>query len=262
MQYGAEQVFTRAVEIAQADPETQVLVSSTWTNGTSVLMRYFTDDLPNVKLRDTNAFVFNIQPLNQKMLFVMTRDDYQLAQDSNKFKTIDVEEIIPYPDGTEGFYFVRLEYVDNILGIMIAERLARQIPQAEQLMINGQQVLVEYPLLDMNEIKHVFDQDRSSFIRTLEANPLRLTLHFPEPVSLNQVTLIVGGIPTRVTLTAKLDSQILETLESETGSSPETQEVILKFDEQPIKLDEFSIKVLNIHDGEISHVHLWEVEIK
>ena len=261
MQYGAEQVFTRAVDIAQAEPETQVLVSSTWTNGTSVLMRYFTDDLENVELRNINAFIFDYQPLNRNMLFVMTKDDFQSAQDSKKFKDIDIEEILPYPDGTDGFYFVRLEYVDNIQGIMTAERLARQMLQTEELMINGQKVLVQYPLLDINEIKHVFDQDPISFIRTLETNPLRLVLSFSEPIALTEVTLIVGGIPTRVDAVTKFDGQIFETVVSECDSSPEPQEITLKFN-QSATIDQISLKVLNIHDGEIAHVHLWEVILK
>ena len=50
MQYGAPQVFPRAAKIARAEPNTTVFVSSTWANGSDVLLRYFADGLPNLQM--------------------------------------------------------------------------------------------------------------------------------------------------------------------------------------------------------------------
>ncbi len=58
--------------------------------------------------------------------------------------------------------------------------------------------------MDINEIAHAFDGDPTTLIRTLEANPLKIVLSYPEPVQLQSATLLIGGPPTRITVTAYL----------------------------------------------------------
>lgn len=261
MQYGGRQVFTRAAEIAQAEPQTTVLVSSTWANGTDVLMRYFADDLPNLKMGNINAFAAQYQPLDRSYLFVMTGEDLQFIGDSGKFTQVTIEETLPYPDGSDGFYFVRLAYIEDIQAILAAEREARQAMQTAWLSINGKTAKIQFPTLDMNEIDQIFDGDPTTLVRTLEANPLRLILDFSEPIDLRSVTLILGGTPTEITLTAQKDNEQIETLEMAVPSASVKREVTLEF-EQAQQIDQLLIEVFNPHDGEIAHVHLWEVTLE
>ena len=181
MQYGARQVIPRAAQIAQAEPETTVYVSSTWANGSDVLLRYFADGIDNLKMGNINAWALDYRPLDQTMLFVMTEDDLDFITTSDKFTDITIEETLPYPDGTLGFAFVRLAYVPDILEILAEEREARQALVTTELMLDGQQVSVAHSVLDINEIGHAFDGDPTTLIRTLEANPLKIVLSYPEP---------------------------------------------------------------------------------
>lgn len=261
MQYGARQVFERAEAIALKEPETTVLVSSTWANASDVLMRYFTDDLPNVRMGNINAFGYQYQSLDRRYLFVMTEEDLNYVKESGKFMNVTIEETLPYPDGRVGFYFVRLEYVPDIESILAKERAERQALRTENLTLLGQLVRVEYPALDMNEIKHVFDGDPASVVRTLEANPLRLVLTFEEPVQINAITLIVGGTPTRVTASSYYQEKVLESKAQQVEQAAVKREILLTFS-SPTLADQLEIEVLNTHDGEIAHVHLWEVIIK
>ena len=261
MQYGGSQIFTRAVEIAQAEPETTVLISSTWANGTSVIMRYFTDDLENVKMGNINAYAQEYKPLDRSMLFVMTGDDLVLIRDSGKFTNIEVEEVILYPDQTNGFFFVRLDYVEDIEGILEAERIARQELITEQITLMDQEVVIEYPILDMNEISHVFDGNDSTLCRTLEANPLRIILRFTEPIDIQKLTFMVGGTPTEVSATAIFNDEILAELTEFGEISPVPREMILEFNET-LTVDRLELSIKNANDGDIAHVHLWEVTIE
>ena len=258
MQYGSRQVFTRAAEIAREQPETTILASSTWANGSDVLLRYFADSLPNLRMGNINAFALEYRPLDRNTLFVMTQEDVDFIFESDKFTDISIEEVIDYPDDSPGFYFVRLAYVENIEAILDAEKEARQALLMEELTINDQTVEVEYPLLDINEIQQVFDGDRTTLIRTLEANPLRLVLTFPEKTDLSSVTLVIGGTPSRMTISAYSDGEALETVVQEVGESIIIREVQLTFS-QTLKIDQLVIEKLSILDGEIAHVHLWEV---
>jgi len=258
MQFGGQQVFTRAAEIASAEPGTTVLVSSTWANGPDVVMRYFTADLPNVRMGNINAFGLQYRPLDRNILFVMTKEDLDYIYESGKFTNITIEEILSYPDSSDGFYFVRLEYVDNIEAILAAEREARQALISESITLLGQPVNVDYPTLDMNEIGHIFDGNTTTLIRTLEANPLKLILTFPQPIKINSVTLWIGGTPTKMTVIAKLDDEEVATITDQVEGSSVKREMTLQFT-QSILVDVLEIEILNTYDGEIAHVHLWEV---
>ena len=258
MQYGSQQVFTRAAEIAREQSETTVLVSSTWANGSDVLLRFFADDLPNLRMGNINAFALEYRPLDRNTLFVMTQDDVDFIDESDKFTDVTIEEVIPYPNGSPGFYFVRLAYVDDIEAILEAEKQARQSLLMEELTVHGQTIQVEYPMLDINEIQQAFDGDSTTLIRTLEANPLRLVLTFPEKTELSGVTLIIGGTPSRITMTAVSDGEALETVVQEVDESIITREVQLTFS-HALQIDQLIIEKLSVYDGEIAHVHLWEV---
>ena len=261
MQYGAQQVFRRAAQIAQTDPETKVLVSSTWANGTDVLMRFFVDDMPNVRMGNINAFGQQYQPLDRSLLFVMTEEDLDYIEDSGKFTNVTVEETLPYPDGRPGFYFVRLDYVPDIEEILVSEQAQRQALRTEFLNIKNQDVQVQFPMLDMNEISHAFDGDPTTVIRTLEANPLRLILTFPKAIEIHQVNLLIGGTPTRATVTASRDGEKLATQAEQVGSDIVQRELTLSIF-PPVTADQITLEILNTHDGEIAHVHLWEVTIE
>ena len=261
MQYGGQQVFTRAVEIVNDHPETTVLVSSTWANASDVIMRYFTNDHPRVRMGNINAFIEGYQPLDRSMLFVMTADDLHLMDESEKFTNINIEGGLPYPDGRDGFTFLRLEYISNIEVIFEQERSARQTLQTKTLFINDRSVDVSYPTLDINEIDHIFDGDPTTLIRTLEANPLRLVLSFDQPMKIQSVTVIVGGTPTVVTLRAFADDEELVTKTDQVESALVNRNIVIGFD-QPLMVDRLEIEVLSPYDGEIAHVHLWEVIIE
>jgi hypothetical protein len=110
----------------------------------------------------------------------------------------------------------------------------------------------------MNEIGHIFDGDTTTLIRTLEANPLKLILTFPQPIKINSVTLWIGGTPTRISITALLADEKLVSVVREASQSNVVRQIALPF-AQALTADQFQIEVLSTDTGEIAHVHLWEV---
>ncbi len=138
MQYGATQIFDEVRQYLAVSPETHIILSPTWANGTDVLARFFFNDPAPFTLGSIQGFITERQPLDQHTLFVMTPDEFELAQSCGKFQDILVEKTIPYPDGEPGFYFVRLRYVDNIAAIFAAEEATRRIPQQADVLIDGQ----------------------------------------------------------------------------------------------------------------------------
>src|SRR5579859_2253357 len=183
MQYGAKQLFVDTIpaELA-ADPNVNIMVSSTWANGTDEFARFFLSPAQQarVMIRDLDYYTTAQHDLTNTVL-VMTPDVYARAQSSQMFKSIQVERILPYPDGTPGFYFARLTYRDDVAAIFAAQEAERQKPVQETIQLDGQQVTVIHSQFDAGSLKDIFDGDPFTLVRGLEANPLVIELHFPAP---------------------------------------------------------------------------------
>lgn len=57
---------------------------------------------------------------------------------------------------------------------------------------NRNLITVKYSMLDMGEIKNVFDGDDATLARTLEANPFQVEVNFPAPLG-NAGEVLAGG---------------------------------------------------------------------
>jgi hypothetical protein len=185
-----------------------------------------------------------------------------VVQDSGKFTDLQIEQILPYPDGKPGFYFIRLRYVDNIDELLAAEQAGRHVLQnAEVTLPDGTPVQVSYSTNDMGQIKDLFDGNPASVFRTEQANPLHLQIDFPEPRSLQAITLRVGGVPTRVTARLSNPGQEPRELSQELSEQPAPREVTLDFG-APVLASRVEIDIQNTRDGEPAHVHAWEVTFR
>jgi 4-amino-4-deoxy-L-arabinose transferase-like glycosyltransferase len=259
MQYGATKIFDEVRQYLAVSPETNIILSPTWANGTDALARFFFNDPAPFKLGSIEGFITERQPLDRHTLFIMTPDEFELAQSSGKFQDILVEKTLPYPDGEPGFYFVRLRYVDNIDAIFAAEETARRVPQEEDVVIDGQLAHVKYSYLDMGDISMAFDGDLSTLIRSMEANPLKLEIDFLEPRRLHAVTVQVGGVPTQVRVELHPLQGAAPLIFSQTvPATPDPRPVIFEFG-NTYEVSTVSLEVQNVLDSEPAHVHVWEV---
>ena len=262
MQYGARQLFSAVQEYLRTSPDAKIIVSPSWANGTDEIARFFLPDDSPAQLGSIDGYFTEVKPLDENTLFVMIPEEYQRMQESGKFTDIRVEKILPYPDGQPGFYFVRLNYVDNIEQLLEAERNARRELLLERVEVAGEPALVRYSMLDMGTISNVFDKDSETLLRSLEANPLQVEIAFDQPVPVSGVVLRVGGTPTRITATLTVagnDAPL--TFTTEVPGDPLSRDVPLDFD-GPWQVQVLSLEVLSVNDGEPAHVHLWEIWIK
>jgi hypothetical protein len=202
MQYGAEQVFGEIkAQLARA-PQTTVLLTSAWANGTDSLLRFFLNDDPRVRLAGIESYLYRREPLSDDALFIMLDGEYARALGSPKFADVRLEKTLPYPDGQAGFYFVRLRYSDQAEAIFAAEKLARQQPVTDQITLKGQRVQVRFSRLDDGQIQNAFDGDFNTLARVEEANPAFVELTFPESRAVSGISLTTGSMD--LSLTVKL----------------------------------------------------------
>ncbi|MGH2371610.1 MAG: hypothetical protein ACRDI2_25855, partial [Chloroflexota bacterium] len=195
-QWGATQLFQIIPEYLKADPNTRILLSSTWANGTDLYPRFFVDQASpaarRVVMGNVTDFTDQRRPLTRDMVFVMTQEDLQRARDSGKFAAIEVDRVLPFPDGQPGFSFVRVAYVPNLDAILAAEKEARRALIDGQALLDGETVAIRHSLLDAGSLKDMFDGEGRTLGRFMEANPAIMELHFPRPRRIDRVSLLLA----------------------------------------------------------------------
>ncbi|MGH2625222.1 MAG: hypothetical protein ACRDHY_01055, partial [Anaerolineales bacterium] len=181
MQYGARQVFQMAQDHLRAHPDDHVYVTSTWANGADVLARFFAGDQPAIRMSNAVPWILDPLELNDRMAFLLTSDEIEDLRHNPKFLPPEELGRILYPDGSPGFFLVRLGYSAEARAIFAEELGLRQVPIFESIEIDGRPVTVQHPLLDMGEMPLLFDGDEFTLIRTFEANPALFVFTFASP---------------------------------------------------------------------------------
>jgi hypothetical protein len=259
MQYGARQVFGALKDYLEIAPRTDVVFSHTWANGTDLLARFFLADPLPLEMISIEAYLQEARPIEDETLFVLPEYEYRKAFESGKFTDFRVQQMIYYPNGQPGFYFVQMRYVDQIDEILAAERAARAELLEGTVSLADEPVQVRYSMLDMGEVESVFDGDDFSVARTLEANPFVLEVSFPEPRLLNGFDIIIGAAngELRIYLYSSQDAEPIEVVRPFAGSV-ENPTATVSFDEA-ITAQVVQIEVHDHTQGEIGHVHVWEL---
>jgi len=262
MQYGARQVFPAAQQILKEAPETRIILSPTWSNGTDVVARFFLPTPLPLQMGSIEGYLTRRLELDDHTLFIMTPEEYRLAATSRKFKEMRVEKTLPYPNGQPGFYFVRLRYADDFDAQIAAEVESRRVLQENDLALQNTPVRVRYSMLDMGEIQNVFDGDPNTLVRTLEVNPLVVELIFQALQPLDGVSVRIGGTATRVRAELTLSDQPKPLVfEKEVPESSDFRSVGLDFGRK-VTAERLRLEILNVYDVEPAHVHVWEIELK
>jgi hypothetical protein len=261
MQYGARQVFGDAEEYLNSQPDAEIILSPTWANGTDILARYFLGDTLPLQLGSVQGHIDRLLPLDDNTLFIATPEEYRLILGSEKFSNVVLERSLPYPDGSPGFYFVRLRYADSAQAIFAAEAEQRRQLQQAEVQLKDQTLQARHSKFDMGEIAQAFDGNPFTFVRTLEANPLVIELDFPESIRLGGLSLIIGSANVEITAQTSLspDGPAQQFSVAYKGSVDQL-EARLDFD-RVVELQHLRIEVLDRQQPEPAHIHVWEISL-
>jgi hypothetical protein len=266
MQYGAFQIFDIVDQYKREHPDAKVVFSPDWANGADVLARFFLDDFFSVQMGSVRGHLAQKLPLDDNTLFVMSPEEYALAQESDKLTDIDLERVIPYPDGSPGFYFVRLRYIDNIDEIFAAEKAVRQVLRETTLRIDGQDVRLRFSYLDSQFqdqwIALVFDNDPFTLAKTFDSNPFILEMTFPKRRTLNGFSIIIGSAKVEITLTCYSRIGAQPTVYRFEGQGTRSQPE-LSFDlPQRTQTQVLRVEVLDPRASDDAKVHIWELKLR
>ena len=261
MQWGGQQLSAEILEFKQTHPQAKLTLSPTWANNTDVIMRYFLGDPLPVMMGTLDEHSTTLIPFENEEVFIMPPEEYTALLENPIFAQIEVLDLLPYPDGNPGFYFVSLDYSANAEAIFEVEQAKRQQPQVDQEQLLGQEVQVTYPLLDIGGVADAFDGDRATLIRTFEANPLNLTLVFAESVELQNITVWLGNARSAIRVELIDEQGQHHQFEAFDSGSTAIHPIRLDFGGK-LTVKSLNLSVQSLDAGEPVHVHLWDVVIE
>jgi 4-amino-4-deoxy-L-arabinose transferase-like glycosyltransferase len=263
MQYGARQIFSAVDQYIREHPGTKVVLSPSWSNGTDVVARFFYPEKQPFELGSIDGYIDYYREIDPQTIFVMIPEEFKRMEESGKFTDVKVEMTVNYPTGEPGWFFTRLRYVDNIEEIFAAEAAARRVLVEETAALpDGSPVKVAISSLDMGKIGDLFDGSPSTLVRTREANPLKLVVTFASPREWTGVTVRVGGVPTRLTVSLTVNGQAQPVVfTQDVGSAPNPRDLVVDFG-GTVQVVQVTLEVMNSLDSEPAHVHLWEVTFR
>jgi len=260
MQYGAKQIFGEIKNDLNQNPQAKIVLTPGWANGTDILARFFFPDPLPFTLASADTYIQNIQPLDSSTVLIVLPNELEDLQKSGKFTNINVEKIIPYPNGEPGFYFIHLQYMENVEEIFTREKAARrELIGGDFILQDGSQVGVHFSPMDMGSIQDVLDEDPLTVGRSWESNPFRFIFDFQEPRTINQITMRVGGEPTHieVELWQNMDTEPASyTQDLKENPDPRQTDIFVNLPQPVIKAE---IRVYNENESEPAHVHVWEI---
>ncbi|HLO32490.1 MAG TPA: glycosyltransferase family 39 protein [Anaerolineales bacterium] len=266
MQYGAFQIFDILQGYIAKHPNARIIFSPDWANGADVVARFFLGDSSPIQIGSVRGHITEKLLLDDNTLFVMTPQEYDTVIHSDKLTDIQVETIIPYPDGNPGFYFVHLRYVDNIDEIFAAEKAARQVLRETVVNIDGQDVKLRYSYLDSDfqaeSMALVFDNDPFTVAKTFESNPFVIEMTFPTPRTINGFSIIIGSAKVRITLKCYSVPGAQPTVYTFEGQGTK-QQPQLSFDlPAPTQARILRVETQDVLSAENSKVHIWELKLR
>jgi hypothetical protein len=266
MQYGAFQIFAEMERYRAGHPETNFVFSPDWANGTDVVLHFFLEDGFPVRVGSIRGPLAGPYPFDENTVFVMIPEEYELVRTSDRVTDVRVEQIVPYPDGNPGFYFVRLRYVDNIDAIFAAERAARQALQESSAVVDGQLVQLRYSYLDSStqaeSIALVFDHDPYSLAKTYESNPFVLEMQFPEPRHIRGFSIVIGSAAAEISLTC-LPAGGGEPVHYTFTGQGTLQQPELSFDlPEPVQVQALRVEMRDQVAAPSAQIHIWELSLR
>jgi predicted DNA-binding protein with PD1-like motif len=237
------------------------MVSPEWTNGTDVVARFFLPDPMPIELGSFKEYAFRYEPDIEQRAFVLIPPDWDEMNSSGKFTNIQVDKIIYYPNGKPGFYFVRLQYAEDVEETLREEVEARHQLQEGMATVGGELATVKYSYLDMGTIDNLFDGNTDTLVRTMEANPFTLDIDFSAARPVSGLEVTVGAMQAEITLRVTTDDGKIKEYQTEFWAEPENLTTQINF-EEAWSVMSLHIEVRNMHAGEPSNVHVSEITLK
>lgn len=265
MQYGAKQVFDTIHDELAASPDRRVTVSPTWANHADVFVSFFLpeSERPRVGFQSLGWLQHKKRTLDPGLVFVLPAYEYEAARTDRKLVLHTPLRVLPYPDGSPGFYFSRIDYAPDADAVFAAEAAARRRLDVGELTLDGTKVRILHSRLDGGRLEDLFDGDSHTLVRGLEANPLVLQFDFARPRTIRGLKL----------QTATMDYALKVDRTSPSGGAPRSSTTTYRglpvdpwiefaLPDGPEEIQTLRLEITQLDAGDDVHVHVRELSLE
>jgi hypothetical protein len=259
-QYGGSQLTGAMSDYLFRHPETRFIVSPDWANGTDEIMNFFLPEKFPFQMGGIDSYLNKIQKITPDDVVIVTPEELVRAAQSGLFANIQAVQVLLWPDGRTGFYFLRLQYAERATTLLALQKAELAKPVEETLLLKGEMVRVVHSRFDMGSLSNGFDDDPVSLMRGLSANPLFLEMTFPVPHEFTGVRALVGAAPTRLTFFLyPHDGSAPQSFTIEVPRDTENHTVAIVLP-RAIATDHIRLEFLVVGEDEPAHVHVFGIQ--
>ena len=261
--WGGPQVFGAVEQWLEDEPDANFYVSPTWANGVDTLQQFFLPAGAPVGIANADRFTEQRQPLTDQTILVLTAREYEQALMDPKLADVRVEKLIPYPDGSPGFYFVRMRYSDQADALFEQERQRRLMPVIDTLEVRGETLTIEHPLLDSGGVQHIFDGDPYTLARGYDANPMLLKITFGAPRPLTGIDITTGSMDFALTIRLfPADGGAPAVYSGTYRDLPDDPTVSMDFPGAPDAVSRIELEIQHLLEPGPAKIHLREIRFR
>jgi hypothetical protein len=256
------------VKYKQDHPDANLIVSSSWANGTDEIFAFFLPKEFPMRTATIREYIQDYIPIEDSDVFVMTSEEYRVAQESSRFSEIRILQTMSYPDGQIGFYFTHPRYIDNVQAVIAAEKAELAKPVEEEIVLGGppitggEAVRIVHSRFDMGTLADAFDGKPLSVIRTLQDNPMVLEMYFPGPHPFTAVRVHIGGAPTKLTFKVyPVDGSDPKVYSAEVERSSDYRDLEIQLS-VPVESSHIRLEIETVGESAPTHVHVYEIQLE
>ena len=260
IQWGGNQVFKKALEYSNANPNTKVYISGGWTFKADGLLLFFIPKDAPVFMGSPDIMANNLAN-GEDLTFVLTPEELKHLRESGDYASIQEKDVIPCPDGNPCFIFATLRQDPELRNELLASEAQKMEPLEEGVVWNGEELDISVTPLSDGKISNLFDGRDDTFIRSANINPLVIDMGFPQVTPLTSIMVRVGSEPITVSVNVNPDDPQKKLVFTQTQSESDGyKEIRVDFgDTQQVK--KIQIAVQNMLSPEEGFVHIWELEL-
>jgi len=260
MQWGAKQVFERIRENMGLDPNGRFVIGPLWANNPGAFGDFFLTAEERDRIRW--AMVEDLvkeerEEVNPSNIFVLPVEDYGWVTGRPEFDVGVPREILRFPNGEPGFYFVQIAYSEHARALMEARLNPRKGLVEGEVLTQGGRWLVLYPELDNGVIDNAFDGNLETLARTREAPVTVVEVEFPGPRVIEGVRFHLWYDKYEVSLVVVRAGGEVVKKEGTGGTHAELRPFELLLSETVPDAVSAKVTITKTDDG---HVHLREIE--
>lgn len=256
--YGTAELFPALRRYVMAHPGRRIFVSPTWTWQVEELINFFLPNNDSVQSHGYAEFITEVVPDIETISFVLSPSNLAEVESSGKFKKPLIDDVVKFPGNKEGFFIVRLSYVENIHQVFALETAERDKLVRDSIILFGRAQVVEHSVFDGGSISDAFAQ-HPSLTRTAGANPLVIQFKFTEPIEIGSVTVTVGMEPISLVVIAGHRNGTRRVFET-TSRAPEKKELTVLNSTNPVQ--DLRIEVHDLGVKAPAHVHIYGVALR